>query len=106
MTLGVAIVGYGYAGRVLHAPLVLQTGGSGLRLHAVLARSAELRARAAHDHPGIAVYADMDTLLADDRVHIVVIATPPNTHAELALAAMRRTAHATDCAGGGSAQWF
>jgi scyllo-inositol 2-dehydrogenase (NADP+) len=94
---GVAVVGYGYAGRTLHAALVREVAaaadGTRLRLHGVLARRAEQRERAQADHPGIAVYSDMPALLADPRVELVIVATPPATHAALAGAALAAGRH-------------
>jgi predicted dehydrogenase len=83
--IGVGIAGYGLAGRVFHATLVGHTPG--LALRAVFSRTAERRAQAQHDHPGIAVHASYEALLADPSVEMVVVATPHDTHAAMVVAA-------------------
>lgn len=86
----VGIVGYGYAGRCFHAYLVSLT--EGLNLYAVASRSPERRAQAEKDY-GVKTYETIDQLIADDNVHLVIIATPHNTHAELAIKAMNAGRH-------------
>jgi predicted dehydrogenase len=51
------------------------------------------RRRIAPRHPGARVTANYSDLLADDGLDGIVIATPPATHAELALAALERNKH-------------
>lgn len=77
------VVGYGLAGRQIHAPLIDRQ--SRLTLHGVVARNPEVRAQAVADRPGIVPYADLDAALADPAVDLVVIATPHDTHPELVL---------------------
>jgi len=86
----VGIVGYGYAGRCFHAYLVSLT--EGLNLYAVASRSPERRAQAEKDY-GVKTYETIDQLIADDNVHLVIIATPHHTHAELAIKAMNAGKH-------------
>jgi scyllo-inositol 2-dehydrogenase (NADP+) len=83
--IGVGIAGYGLAGRVFHATLIQHTPG--LRLRAVFSRTAERRAAAGADHPGISLPASYDELLADPQVDLVVVATPHHTHEDLAVRA-------------------
>jgi scyllo-inositol 2-dehydrogenase (NADP+) len=85
--LGVALLGYGLAGAVFHAPLIASVPG--LRLAVVVTSNPERAARATREHPGVVV------LDAAERVweragelDLVVVATPNRTHAPLALAAM------------------
>ena len=82
---GVAIVGYGLAGKWFHAPLVRRAPG--LRLHAVVARQPDSRALAARDE-GVLAYPTLDQALADPEVGLVVVATPHDTHADLAVRAL------------------
>ncbi len=49
--------------------------------------------RALGRYPDAKVTASFDDLLADDDLDAVVVATPPGTHAELALAALRKNKH-------------
>jgi scyllo-inositol 2-dehydrogenase (NADP+) len=85
--LGVALLGYGLAGAVFHAPLIASVPG--MRLAVVVTSNPERAARATREHPGVVV------LDAAERVweragelDLVVVATPNRTHAPLALAAM------------------
>ena len=83
----VAIIGYGLAGRVFHGPLVAATPG--LTVAAVVTTDAERRARATGAHPGAAML-DSPAALWEraDELDAVVIATPNDSHAPLAMAAI------------------
>src|SRR4051794_35498797 len=80
--IGTVVVGYGLAGRSFHCPLIQRQAG--LELRGVVARDAEVRASAVREW-GVAGYAGLDAALADPAVELVVIATPHDTHAELAV---------------------
>lgn len=76
------VVGHGLAGRFFHCPLIRRQPS--LRLHGIVARDPEARAEA------IAVwdvrgYAGLDEVLGDPVVDLVVLATPHDTHAEMAV---------------------
>ena len=88
MTLNVALLGYGYAGKTFHAPLIAATPG--LRLAAV-ASSDPAKVRA--DLPDAAVLPDADAVLAQAHLDLVVIATPNDTHADLARRALQAGRH-------------
>jgi predicted dehydrogenase len=76
--INVALVGYGYAGRTFHAPLIRATPG--LNLHTVVSS----RPEAVHaDLPDVRVVADVETVLADRSIGLMVIATPNDLHAPL-----------------------
>jgi scyllo-inositol 2-dehydrogenase (NADP+) len=85
--LRVAVLGYGLAGAVFHAPLIASVPG--LRLAAVVTANPERAARAASEHPGVVVL-DAAGRVWDraDELDLVVVATPNRTHAPLALAAL------------------
>jgi scyllo-inositol 2-dehydrogenase (NADP+) len=83
----VAVVGYGLAGSVFHAPLVAATPG--LKLATILTRDTERAAAARTQHPQAAVVADMDSLWAS-APDLLVIAAPNRHHHPLALQALRR----------------
>ena len=85
-----AIVGYGFAGRCFHAYLIDRT--EGLNLYAVASRDRERRARAHADY-GVRTYATLEELLGDDGVDLVVVATPHDVHAQLAIQAMDAGKH-------------
>lgn len=86
--LGVALIGYGYAGRTFHAPLIGATPG--LRLAVVVSGDA---GKVHADLPDVTVVADAHAAIGDPRVDIVVIATPNDTHAPLATAALAAGRH-------------
>lgn len=86
----VGIVGYGYAGRVFHAQLIQLT--QGLELYAVASRNPERRRQAQQDY-GIVTYETIDQLLADPHVDLVIIATPHDTHAKMAIKVMNAGKH-------------
>ena len=69
--LNVALVGFGLAGSVFHAPLVACMPG--LRLHTVVSRD-PAKVRAAH--PRASVVGDPATAFADPDIDLVAIATP------------------------------
>lgn len=86
--LKVALIGYGLAGKVFHAPLIRATPG--LQLSTVVSsRTAEIAA----DLPGVAVAADLAHALADQDIALVVVATPDETHYDLAAQAIAAGRH-------------
>ncbi|MER3405506.1 MAG: hypothetical protein C4289_10415, partial [Chloroflexota bacterium] len=78
------------AGKVFHANLVAHT--EGLRLHGVFSRSAERRAQAEADW-GVRTYPTYEALLQDQQVDLVIVATPHDTHAPMAIQAVRAGKH-------------
>src|SRR5437764_7678016 len=84
----VALVGYGYAGRTFHAPLIRATRG--LELVAI---GSSRREQIAADHPGVAVAASRQDGYAAASVDLVAVATPNDTHAPIASAALRAGKH-------------
>ena len=87
----VGIVGYGYSGRAFHSYLIGLADG--LRLHAISTRDRGRQAQAREQHPEATIYGGVDALLADGQVDLVVIATPHNTHRDLAIQAMEAGKH-------------
>jgi len=87
-THAVALIGYGYAGRTFHAPLIAATPGLELRM---VASSDAGKVHA--DLPQVEVLADPLRAIADPRIDLVVIATPNDTHAPLARAALDAGRH-------------
>ncbi len=86
--IGVAVVGFGLAGRVFHAPFV--SAVPGLRLEAIVQRRGDEAARA---WPGVRVLRSVEEALADRAVDLVVVATPNETHFEMAMAALAAGKH-------------
>lgn len=88
MTTTVALVGYGYAGKTIHAPLI--RAARGLDLAAIVSA----RPDAVHsDHPDMRVLT-FDEALADSSIDLMVIATPNDLHAPQAHAALDAGKHA------------
>lgn len=86
--LRVALIGYGLAGKVFHAPLIRATDG--LTLACMVSSDA---AKVHADIPGMAVSGDLGAVLADPAIDLVVIATPDHLHADHALAALDAGKH-------------
>src|SRR5436309_1979805 len=84
----VALIGFGYAGRVFHAPLISATPG--LRLTVIGSRQ---RNHAGSAYTGVEVVADPLVAVRHRDIDLVVIATPNDTHAPLAEAALRAGKH-------------
>src|SRR5579883_2812627 len=84
--LRVAIIGYGLAGAVFHAPLIDSTPG--MQVAAIVTNNPERRIQALRDFPKVTLYATADALWRDAaRYDLVVIATPNRLHVPLGLAA-------------------
>jgi len=75
------VVGHGLAGRAFHCPLIRRQPD--LSLHGIVARDSRVREEGVA-HWGVRGYASLDEALEDPAVQLVVLATPHNTHAELA----------------------
>lgn len=58
MTTNVALLGYGLAGSVFHAPFIAPTPG--LRLSVVVTGNEERREQAVREHPGVEVVGTAD----------------------------------------------
>lgn len=85
-----AVVGYGYAGRCFHSYLIKLADG--LRLSAISTRDPE-RQRRAHEEQKVKIYPSIKELLKDESIELVVIATPHDTHKDLALQVMKARKH-------------
>lgn len=75
----VCVIGFGFGGRVFHAPLISSV--EGLELAAAVERTGS---RAAERYPGIATLHSVDEALADSSIGLFVVTTPSGTHFELA----------------------
>jgi predicted dehydrogenase len=84
----VAVIGYGLAGRVFHAPLVAATDG--LELAAIVSSRRDEIAAA---WPGVAVVADPEAVFTDPAIDLVVVATPNDSHFDLAVRALAAAKH-------------
>jgi predicted dehydrogenase len=87
--LRVGLIGFGYAGKTFHAPLIQATPG--LALAAVASSDAGKVRAALGDGP--AVFARPHDLIAEADLDLVVIASPNATHFELAQLALSKGKH-------------
>lgn len=83
MAIGVALIGYGYAGKTFHAPLI--EACPELALRRVVSRDA---AKVHADLPHVEVVASVDQALSDGQIELVVIASPNDSHFPIAQAAL------------------
>lgn len=75
-----ALVGYGGAGRGIHARLIREAGHV---VTAVVARDPQRRAAAAADWPGVALHETLASLLDNpDAYDVIVVASPSGHHVE------------------------
>lgn len=82
-----ALIGYGLAGSVFHAPLIDSTPG--MRLATVVTSNPDRAAEVRRRYPGAAVEPNVDAVWDGAGAHdFVVVATPNASHAELATAAI------------------
>jgi predicted dehydrogenase len=86
--IGVAVIGFGLAGKVFHAPFV--SAVPGLRLEAIVQRKGEEAARA---YPKVRILRSVEEALKDAAVQLIVVATPNETHFELAKQALLAGKH-------------
>jgi scyllo-inositol 2-dehydrogenase (NADP+) len=86
--IGVAVIGFGLAGRVFHAPFV--SAVPGLKLEAIVQRKGDEAAKA---YPEARVLRSFEEALKDAAVQLVVVGTPNETHFELAKQALEAGKH-------------
>ena len=86
--IGVAVIGFGLAGRVFHAPFV--SAVPGLRLEVIVQRSGDEAARA---YPKARILRSVVEALDDVDVQLVVVGTPNETHFTLAKQALLAGKH-------------
>jgi scyllo-inositol 2-dehydrogenase (NADP+) len=86
--LNVGLIGFGLAGRAFHAPLIAATPT--LRLASVVTSRAQ---EVADLYPEAQVVGSAEALLQDPAIDLVVVATPNDSHAPLARAALEAGKH-------------
>lgn len=86
--LNVGLIGYGMAGQTFHAPII--SAVPGLRLKTVVERTG---AKSKEHYPWVEVVQDIQSVLNDEAIDLVVIATPNATHYELAKQALLSGKH-------------
>lgn len=86
--IGVAVIGFGLAGQVFHAPFV--SAVPGLRLEAIVQRKGDQAAKA---YPSARILRTVDEALRDSAIQMVVVGTPNETHFALAKMALQAGKH-------------
>ncbi len=79
----VGLIGFGMAGQAFHAPVIM--GVQGMELACILERRGT---RAREKYPEVRVARTLDELLADKEIRLCVVATPNDSHFELAHACL------------------
>lgn len=87
-TLKVAVIGYGFGGRVFHAGPISRT--EGLELTAIVSSRKDEIAKA---HPGAKAVATPEEVFADPSIDLIAISTPNTAHFPLASAALAAGKH-------------
>lgn len=86
--LRVALIGYGLAGAVFHAPLIAATPG--MAVAAIVTSDPARRMQALRDFPKVTLYAAVEELWRDAaRYDLVVVATPNRLHVPLGVTALK-----------------
>jgi predicted dehydrogenase len=91
--LGLGVVGYGAFGGMGFVHGTAAASVAGLEFVAACDRDAGRRKAAEHDFAGVRVHATVEELAADDSVDVAVVATPPLSHADVALLLLRAGKH-------------
>lgn len=86
--IGVAIIGFGLAGRVFHAPFV--SAVPGLKLEAIVQRRGD---EAAQAYPKTRILRSVEEALSDRSISLIVVGTPNETHYDLAKQALLAGKH-------------
>ena len=84
----VAIVGYGLAGSIFHAPFICSTPG--LELTAIVTRDPDRQAQARREYPGVEILDSTEPIWRHEvDIDLVVVAAPNRAHVPVALDAVR-----------------
>ncbi|MBT0726572.1 oxidoreductase [Rosenbergiella australiborealis] len=86
--LGVALIGYGFVGKTMHAPFITAT--EGLELVVVASSNSQ---KVHNDFPSVQVTDSVDAAITHPDVDLVVIASPNQTHFPLAKRALEAKKH-------------
>jgi len=76
------LIGFGFGGRIFHAPFVRATPG--LRLSAIVQRRGDTAAAAYPEATGVRVLRSVEELLADASIQLIVVSTPNASHFDVA----------------------
>jgi predicted dehydrogenase len=89
--LGVGLLGYSPAVGQSHGLGVQHTAG--LSLRAVCDLNPQRLSQARQDFPGVQAYETVEAFRGDKNVQVVIVATPPNTHAAMCIQMMEAGKH-------------
>jgi scyllo-inositol 2-dehydrogenase (NADP+) len=96
-SLKIGLMGYGFAGATFHAPVIEHCGAPLDKPHEPYARVAAIATshpgRALADYPRATTVPDLRSLLALDEIECVVIATPNDTHFDMAMKVLEAGKH-------------
>ena len=83
-----AVLGYGFAGRIFHSPFVHAVPG--LELSEIVQRHGD---NAAADYPDTRILRSVDEAFSDPAIDLIVVATPNDSHVEMARRALQAGKH-------------
>jgi len=83
-----AVLGFGFAGKVFHSPFIAAVPG--LELTAIVQRKGD---EASHAYPSARILRSADEAFADPTIDLIVVATPSETHFDLAAQALQAGKH-------------
>src|SRR3984957_11915670 len=86
--IGVAVIGFGLAGQVFHAPFI--SAVPGLHLEAIVQRKGDEAAKA---YPKTRILRSVEEALSDPTIQLIVVGTPNETHFALAKQALLAGKH-------------
>lgn len=86
--LQVGLIGYGFAGRTFHAPVI--TSVPGLRLRKVVERRSE---HSKERYPWVEVVKSAEALYADPEIDLIIVTTPSTHHVEFVRNALNAGKH-------------
>lgn len=82
--LRVGVIGFGLAGQIFHSAVIAETPG--LELACIVQRHGD---EAAKTFPGVEIYRSVEEMLRDQSIRLVVVATPSESHYDLAFECLR-----------------
>jgi predicted dehydrogenase len=83
-----AVLGFGFAGKVFHCPFIAAVPG--LELSAIVQRKGD---EASHAYPSARILRSPEEAFADPTIDLIVVATPSETHFDLAAQALQAGKH-------------
>ncbi|MDQ1737951.1 MAG: hypothetical protein QOH56_4202 [Pseudonocardiales bacterium] len=79
------ILGFGFAGRIFHAPFL---AAAGFEVAAISTSNVERAEQARQEYPDADVFPSAEAIIGRDDVDLIVVATPNSSHTGLAIAAL------------------